>query len=351
MERCAVGSSGCASAEDTMILAGDLGGTKCNLALFSRSGKSLKLLASHRYPTREYAHLPFESLLKLFLQYVAEQNGALGKEKIRVAGFGGAGAVVHGTLHGTYVPWALEARKLAAHLHVREVLLINDVEAAAFSVPFLSSQDFLNLNQGSAEPHKTQALISAGTGLGEAILFWDGRHYRAIPTEGGEADFAPRTEREIELLRHLKTRLPRVCAEEILSGGGFRLIHEFLDARVRHGAFEQNGSDAAKQITQQALAGACDVCVQTLDMWTQAYASEAGNLALRTLALGGVYVAGGIATKILPKLRDGSFARSFADKGRFAQVLSRVPLHVVLNEDAPLWGAARFAAQAAGAKH
>src|SRR5438105_3987153 len=211
-----------------MILAGDLGGTKCNLGLFTQDGDKLELIASQRYATREYAQQPFENILNDFKARNAKLTGAALDGNLAAAGFGGAGAVVNGILHGTFVPWQLNARHLAAQLGIEKVLLINDVEATAFSLPYLAPGDLLTLSAGAPQEPGTKALIAAGTGLGEAILFWSGEQYFAIPTEGGEADFAPGTEKEIELLRSLKLRLPRVSCEEILSGSGFRLIHEFL---------------------------------------------------------------------------------------------------------------------------
>jgi glucokinase len=196
------------------------------------------------------------------------------------------------------------------------------------------------LNQGIPEPNATRAVIAAGTGLGEAILFWDGQQYRVAPSEGGQADFAPRTEIEIQLLRHLKQQLPYVSCEEIISGRGFLRIHKLLRPSLRHPSFDAAEGDAAKEITQQGLAQYCPVCVETLGLWTEAYGAETGNLALRTLALGGVYVAGGIAPKLLAKLCDGTFVRAFCGKSQFAPALARIPISVVMNEDAPVWGAA-----------
>ncbi len=172
------------------------------------------------------------------------------------------------------------------------------------------------------------------------MLFWDGRRYLASPSEGGAADFAPRTTREIQLLHFLKQRLPRVSCEELFSGRGFRRVHEFLDPTVRHSSFEECASDSAQAITQNALSGSCSVCAEALDLWIDAFGSEAGNLALRVLAYGGMYLAGGIALKILPKLKQGVFSRSFSDKAPLTSVLARIPIFVILNEDAPLLGAA-----------
>jgi len=207
----------------------------------------------------------------------------------------------------------------------------------------LAPEDFLDLNPGTAQFNGNQALIAAGTGLGEAMIFWDGRQHRASPSEGGSADFAPRTEREIQLLQFLKKRLARVSCEEIFSGRGFRKLHEFLDPAVVHPTFEEPEAASASEITQNALAGSCPVCVDVLDWWIEAFGAEAGNLALRVLAYGGVYFAGGIVLKILSKLQHSNFCQSFADKGRLSSVLSKIPISVVLNEDAPLLGAAHQA--------
>jgi len=207
----------------------------------------------------------------------------------------------------------------------------------------LKPEDFLVLNQGIPQFNGNQALIAAGTGLGQAMIFWDGRQHRVSPSEGGAADFAPRTEREIELLQFLKQRLPRVSCEEIFSGRGFMTLHEFLDPVVLHSSFQESQGASASEITHNALAGTCPVCVEVLDWWINAFGAEAGNLALRVLAYGGVFFAGGIVLKILPKLQQSTLCRSFADKGRLTPVLSNIPISVVLNEDAPLLGAAHQA--------
>jgi glucokinase len=184
--------------------------------------------------------------------------------------------------------------------------------------------------------------------LGEAILFWNGEKYVVASSEGGHADFAPRTEREIELLRHMKKRHEFVSVELILSGRGFRTIHEFLDPSVRHPSFEGPNDDAAPEITRLGLAGQCPVCVQTLDLWTAVYGAEAGNLALKVLARGGVWIAGGIAVKIRKKMEDGTFFMAFCEKEKFGALLAQIPIQMVLNEEAPLLGAMSQAARAAG---
>ena len=189
-----------------------------------------------------------------------------------------------------------------------------------------AGNDFVTLNRGVPGHHATRGVIAAGTGLGEALLFWDGEKYRVAPAEGGQADFAPRTDREMQLLSHLRLQLPHVSCEEIVSGRGFRRIHEFLDPSVRHASFESQEGNAASEITQRGLAKSCAVCEETLDFWTEIYGATTGNFVLHTMAVGGVYIAGGIATKILPKLQEGAFFKVFCGAGKLAAVLARVPI-------------------------
>jgi glucokinase len=321
-----------------MILAGDIGGTKCNLALFQEQGHVLHPVFQRRFATRDYARL--EDLIADFLRQAGPLvDDAMGK-RIGATGFGVAGAVVDGCLHSGNLPWNLDVGGLARKLGLEQVVVLNDLAATALGLEKLPAKDVLVLNEGIPQREATRAVIAAGTGLGEAILFWDGQQHRIVPSEGGLADFAARSDREFQLLCYLKKRLPHVCCEEILSGRGFLRIHEFLDPGVRHPSFDEPQADAASEITRRALAQTCPVCVEALDLWTEAYGAEAGNLALRTLAFGGVYVAGGIVSKILPKMEDGTFFRSFCEKTKLAPVLARIPIYVVLKEDAPLWGAA-----------
>jgi glucokinase len=322
-----------------MILAGDIGGTKCSLGLFVEEGAALRCVFQRRVATRTYAG--FEGLVQDFLAQATKATESARQPTIEAAGFGLAGVVVDGSLHAGNVPWVLDIPALRRKLNLKDIVLLNDVAATAFSLDRLSVNDLAVLNQGTSEVYATKAVIAAGTGLGEAILFWDGQQYRVLPSEGGQADFAPRNEREIELLNFLIKQLPHVSSEEILSGRGFLRIHEFLNAHLRHPSFEAAfDGDAASEITQLAMAQTCPVCATTVEMWTEMYGAEAGNLALRTMAIGGVYLAGGIAPKILPKLKAGSFFRAFCGKSKLAAVLARIPVFVVMNEDAPVWGAA-----------
>jgi len=323
-----------------MILAGDIGGTKCNLAVLEQEGADLRPVFQTRYPTRDFSS--FEQVLDTFLQGARTHLGKTGGAAITAAGFGIAGTVVSGRLHAINLPWHLEPASLAnaLHLNIKNVVFMNDLVATAWGVDKLPPQDFFALNEVAPQVNANKALIAAGTGLGEAILFWDGQRYVAAPSEGGAADFAPRTDLEIRFLQFLKQGLSRVSCEEVFSGRGFRKIHEFLDPTVRHPVFEESSGDSAKEITQNAISRACAVCVETVDFWIDAFGAETGNLALRVLAYGGVYLAGGIALKILPKLKGSRFCESFADKAPLNPVLARVPLFVILNEDAPLLGAA-----------
>jgi glucokinase len=331
-----------------MIIAGDIGGTKCHLAAFEERGADLHLITRRRYPTGNYTS--FEDVLKQFREDLSVEAPA--SNHIRAAGFGVPGTVVNGRLYAFNLPWAVESAALAKVLNLRDkdVILLNDLVATAFGLDKLSPDDFLPLNQGIAEKRGNKAVIAAGTGLGEAVLYWDGKRHRAAASEGGSADFAPRDEREVGLLLFLKQNLARVSCEDIFSGRGFRKLHEFLDPKVIHSTFGERETISASEITTNAFNKSCSVCVEVLDWWMDAFGAEAGNLALRVLAYGGVFLAGGIAVKILPKLKESTFCHSFANKGPMTEILSRIPISVILNEDAPVLGAAHRALAIAGAE-
>jgi len=329
-----------------VILAGDIGGTKCNLALYEIHGKSHRKIIKQRYESREFPAFD-EMIAKFLLETRAETKGA-GADSIEAAGFGVAGPVIDHRVKATNLPWIVDRSSLATQLGTPHVVLLNDLEATAHSLALMAPSELSTLNRGVPSPQTTQALLAAGTGLGEATLFWDGKQHVVASSEGGHVDFAPRTEQEIELLRYMKKNNEFVSVELILSGRGFRTIHTFLNASVQHPSFEDPEADAAPEITQLALAGQCPVCVQTLDLWVSLYGAEAGNLALKVLARGGVWVAGGIAVKIRKKMEDGTFFRAFCEKEKFAALLEQIPIQMVLNEDAPLIGAMSRAIQAAG---
>ena len=318
-----------------MILAGDIGGTKSNLGLFDIHQGKLVRIAHQRYSSHEHSGL--QEITQDFLN----QNQA----SITAASFGVAGPVVDNRVHGTNMPWVVDGREAAAFLGLKRVRILNDLESTAFGVGVLEPSDLERLHKGVPLGDATSVVIAAGTGLGEAILFWDGKRRLVMPTEGGHADFAPHTEQQADLWKYMRKREQCVSVEIILSGRGFQNIHEFLNPDVKHPGFDDPTQDPAPQITQQGLSRECPVCVATLDLWTEIYGSEAGNFAIRTLARGGIYVAGGIAVKILPKLLDGRFAAAARDKEKMKEFLDNVPIYVVLNEECPLLGAAYVAWQ------
>ena len=321
-----------------MILAGDVGGTKCTFTLFTQSDSGLNPAFRLSLPTKSAA--TFEAVLGQFRNEAASQGHDL--NQLKAAAFGIAGAVVGDRVLSSNLPWPVERKFIATALNLatEKVLLLNDLVAAAASLAHLDNNDLLKLNDGIREPRAPMALIAAGTGLGEAILFWDGQRYKISPSEASLTDFAPRNDREFLLLQSLRHRMPRVVTEEVVSGRGFRAIHQIIFPGVQHAFFDEPGVDAAAMITQQALAGSCTACVETLQIWTEAYGGEAGNMALRVLPFGGVYVAGGIALKILPTLKEGGFVRAFSDKMKLSSALAKIPIYVILNEDAPVIGAA-----------
>src|ERR1700746_2578944 len=320
---------------DLVILAGDVGGTKCNLALFSEKGGRLTSVFRQRFRSKDFA--TFDLIAKEFSRIAATY---LGDKKIRAAGFGIAGPVINNRVRATNLPWTVDAAVLSQELAIEHIILLNDLGAWGHSIEYLDPPDFAVLNLGSPEIGGTRALLAAGTGLGEAFLVWNGARYQVGASEGGHSDFAPHTEQQIELLRFMRRRYPQVSFELILSGRGFRTIHEFLAPKVTHATFEDPDADPAPEITRRGLDKSCRVCSDTLDLWTAIYGAEAGNLALKVLALGGVYVAGGIAVKILEKMKDGTFFHAFKDKWKFEGLLSNIPVSIVLNESAPLLGAA-----------
>jgi glucokinase len=324
-----------------MILAGDIGGTKTVLALFEQAGNELRQLRDATFVSRE--HRSLEDLLSQFLQ--EEPSAAL-----QAGCLGVAGPVIEGKCRTTNLPWTLEETALARAIGAPRVKLLNDLEAAAYGMLYLQPEEFSILNPGVQAQHRGNiAVIAAGTGLGEAMLYWDGVQHYPIASEGGHSDFAPRTDQEIELLRYLRAKLGgRVSYERVLSGPGFYDIYLFL--RDSGYAVEPpwlaerlKSGDPNATITQIGLAGEEPLCVATLELFCSIYGAEAGNLALKYLAVGGVFVGGGIAPKILPALQRGSFMRSFTDKGRFSDLLKNIEVSVALNPRAPLLGAAHFA--------
>jgi glucokinase len=313
-----------------MILAGDIGGTKTNLGLFDVQQGKLSKVADKRYASRDHAGL--EEIVKDFI--------SLSGAKVNAASFGIAGPVVDYRVRAGNLPWIIDGATMAKLLGLERVRLMNDLEAAAYGIAVMQPGDLETLYAGVPDSRAHRAVIAAGTGLGEAMLFWDGSKHVPMATEAGHADFAPHTNQHAELWKFVKSRNEFASAELILSGRGFRTVHEFLDPSVRHPGFDDSGVDPAPGITRMGLDGSCPVCVATLDLWIEIYGSEAGNLAVRSVARGGIYVAGGIAVRILSKLRDGRFVAAVRHKEKMQDFLAQVPIHVVLDEECPLKGAA-----------
>ncbi len=314
-----------------MILAGDIGGTKSNLGLFNVQDGVMARVAHKRYASREHAGL--HEITQDFLR----ETGA----KINAAGFGIAGPILQNRVQAANLPWTIDGTEMAKFLGLPRVRLLNDLQATAYGVGVLGPNDVATLAPGVPVENATRAVIAAGTGLGQSILYWDGVQYVALPSEAGHADLAPNTDQQADLWKQLKAKNEFVFQELILSGRGFQHIHEFLDPSVKHPGFDGQQIDPAAEITQLALAGTCPVCVATVNLWIEIYGSEAGNLALRAVARGGIYVAGGIAVKILVKIKEGRFVAAMqrhSNAGGFA--LKDVPVHVVLDEECPLKGAA-----------
>jgi glucokinase len=320
-----------------MILAGDVGGTKVQLALYDEGGEVRKPVRADRLASRD--HGTFEDAVRAFLGPAPRVTRAV---------LGIAGPVVGNRCEATNLPWVVDGGSLAGALGGARVRLLNDLEATAWGIGSLAPADLETLQAGEPEAGN-RAVIAAGTGLGEALLaFRDGR-WHPSPSEGGHADFASRDPLEDELLLWMRARHGRVSYERVLSGRGLAAIHRFLreTARGDEPAAVARAFDAAEEpaavVTEAALDGSCERAAIALGVFVGVYGAEAGNLALKALAVGGMYVAGGIALRILPALRDGRFVRAFSAKGRLSPLLARIPVHVVLDPQAPLWGAAVLA--------
>jgi glucokinase len=307
-----------------MILAGDIGGTNTRLALFEGDGGGPQQLTTYE----SAAHGGLDEIVAEFLSvHPAEPASAC---------FGIAGPVETGVCTATNLAWKVDGAELADRVEIPTVRLINDLEANGYGIAALEDEDFEVLNQGDPEAQGNAAVISAGTGLGEAGMYWDGGRHRPFACEGGHVDFAPRTPIELGLHEYVIERFEHASYERVCSGMGLINIYSFLGG---------SETDPA-EISQATLDGSDERAVSALDLMVSIYGAAAGNLALKMMALGGIYVGGGIAPKILPKLRDGAFMRAFVDKGRFASLLERIPVRVILNDKTALLGAARCGAEA-----
>jgi len=316
-----------------MILAGDIGGTNTRLALFGRDGDAVvqRALASRDFPT-------FDAALACFLDDAKRPT-------IASAALAVAGPVFDGRVAMTNIGWTLEESALSATLGGARMRLLNDLEAAAYGIVTLPDDDFRTLAPGTPVRHGNVAICGAGTGLGEALLTWDGDTPVAIATEGGHADFAPADETEFALLEHLRRTHAHVSWEHVVSGPALVWIYEFFrdTGRADEPAELRASLDASIEpaviITRSALAEEFPICVRTLELFVRAYGSEAANLALKSNAFGGVYLTGGIAPDVLTGRWADAFMRAFTAKGRYEDLMRRIPVRLVLCEKAPLLGA------------
>ena len=317
-----------------IVLAGDVGGTHTRLGFFEVSRGRLRLLSEEIFLSKNYRGL--ENILGDFLR---------GKQGIATACFGVAGPVTQEVIIATNLPWWIDIQSLQKILPVKKVEVINDLVANAYGISVLKKSDFEILNVGKIK-RGNQALISAGTGLGEAILFWDGERHVPSPSEGGHAEFGPRNHLEVELFHYLSERFDHVSYERVLSGEGLSHIYQFLKDSKRFGGEpswlldKMKQEDPAEVISEMAQLKKNKLCSKALDLFTSIYGAAAGNLALQVMAVGGVFIGGGIAPKIIWKLKDGTFMQAFKDKGRLSEFVARVPVKVIMNDGAALLGAA-----------
>ncbi|HET6179172.1 MAG TPA: glucokinase [Candidatus Sulfotelmatobacter sp.] len=321
-----------------MILAGDIGGTNARLAYFQPRNGHLQLVTERVFPSREHSELG-----EIVTEFLADSG-----TRPEVACFGIAGPVRNGRVETSNLPWVIEQSRLAKQIHLPATLLINDLEASAWGIGALASGDLVPLNRVAGPAVGNQAVIAPGTGLGEAGLFWDGNRHHVFACEGGHCDFAPQNDLQIELFRFLRARFGHVSYERILSGPGLVNVYDFLrDQEIAEESPEfaatYRKGDAAAAISRAALAGANPLAQKALEIWISVYGAEASNLALKVMATGGLFLAGGISPKVLAGLTGPLFMQAFLDKGRLRALAEAIPVQVVTNDKAGLLGAARCA--------
>jgi len=319
-----------------MLLAGDIGGTKTVLALYNQEHGPREPLFQEQYPSQQY-----DSLEAVVSAYLHAHNWPISH-----AAFGVAGPVVEGRAEITNLPWIIERSRLAARFALKDVHLLNDLEAVSTAVPILTKEDVFTLNAGRPDPHGAIAVIAPGTGLGEGFLVWDVNAYRAYPCEGGHTDFAPVGETQQALLAYLQNRLDHVSYERVCSGIGIPNLYGFLRDS---GRFEEPSGlaerlimadDKTPVIVESAQSEGTPICVATLELFIDILAREAGNLALKILATGGVFLGGGIPPRILTELRQSNFIDAFVSKGRFHDLLENVPVKIICRKDTAILGVA-----------
>lgn len=314
-----------------MILAGDIGGTNTRLALFERGA----IVREQKFLSKEFQGL--EKIVKEFL----------GEETVYKACFGIAGTVNGGICKATNLPWIVDIEKISKELGIHEVHLLNDLEANAYGIKQLRKEELFVLQEGKKH-EGNRALIAAGTGLGETLLFWSGERYRPFASEGGHSDFAPRDDLEIELLRYLKKRYEHVSYERVVSGPGLYVLFQFLTETGKEKLTDQvkkelECDDKPRVISKWGSSRKDPACTKAVDWFISLYGAEAGNLALKFLSLGGLYIGGGIAPHLAHAMKKGDFCHAFCNKGRFKELLKTVPIWIIMNDQTALLGAARYA--------
>lgn len=316
-----------------MILAGDIGGTKTRLAIFNEKGEVQR---EEKFASQQFSSLT--EVLKLFFQ---------GKEKVDAACFGIAGPVCERKCKTTNIPWMVSADDLEKEMKIGRVDLINDLEANAWGLKLLKPEEFFVVNEGK-KVAGNQALISAGTGLGEAGIYWDGKDHHPFACEGGHCDFGPINEEQLDLLVYLMKKFGHVSYERIVSGMGLVDLYRFLIDTKREKPNPEvdramQETDPAKVITENGVNGKCLVCKRACQLFISVYGNEASNLALKFLSVGGLFLGGGVAPRLLTFFKTGAFMEAFLYKGRFRNFLSNIPVKIILNDKAALLGAFRFA--------
>jgi glucokinase len=329
-----------------MILAGDVGGTKIHLALYNFEAGQLRSIRDQKFPAHEFSSL--DDVVDHFLSGDGDTPAAQ-RADITAACFGVPGPVRNGRLKLTNLPWILDCRELSKTLSVQHIFLINDLEANGYGIPELTPENIFTLHAGDDPAIGNRGLIAAGTGLGQALLIWDGKQHRPIASEGGHCDFAARSAREVALLEYLHDKFNgRVSWERVVSGLGIKNVYEFLRdvEKIDEPQWlrdRMKAEDPNSVIGQCAEDGSSSLCFETMKTFVSAYGAETGNVALKVLATGGMYLGGGIAPKILKTLKNGFFTQAFLDKGRLSPLLQSIPVRVILDDTCALLGAAAYA--------
>jgi glucokinase len=322
----------------TVILAGDIGGTRTRLAAYQTEGNRLDCVVQKTYASQEHG-----GVREVLVDFIRTEG-----IPVHSACLGVAGPVRGGQSKISNLPWTIDCREVAAQLKLKSVGLLNDLEAYAYGIDALESMDFVTLSEGSEDAEGNRAVISAKTGLGMAGLYWDGFRHHPFACEGGHADFAPRNELQAELLFYLQKKFGHVSCERVLSGPGIRNIYDFLrdtkKAEETASLREQikSARDASALIAQLAAEGNAPICEQTMSIFVGILGAETGNCALRYMSTGGIFIAGVIAAKNVAKLQDPAFLQAFMDKGRMGSLLKDMPVKVILNDDCGLIGSARY---------